>query len=419
MAEPEEGAEKSAVETLDTETDGDVVGEITTTTDEEAQALPQELVDGALEITPNDTAVDTDVLSTPKDTANEDQDSLIGALDTLLQQSEAVDAEVKVDLKSAERRRSSAAAGRKSLSGVALSEGGARSKNSVVSDLILEADDLELIPSSSEARGAPGLLNAVVITNVNEGIGYALTKCILEDAKYRPRKLFMAYKDFKEENAAYVKELEACYPGVVRMLLMNTSQDVEIERAVTEVGDTLGVRAGLTLLVNNCGRVEDCSDSDALWDATSRKLNTHMQRAVTDTVMVTQNFLRLLEKSAEYRVTYEVGVSRAMVVNVCHQLGEEVGESALIFHSYHYRVARDAIRSLTSLMADELASKKILVVAMLPGWANPMKHDVDMHLENDVEDEEMSAKLMWQTLCSLTAQEAGFMLNYDGMVMPW
>lgn len=130
-------------------------------------------------------------------------------------------------------------------------------------------------------------------------------------------------------------------------------------------------------------------------------------------VLMTQKLLPLLRKAADQKRSLPLGCGRAAIINMSFQFGS-IQSSMDCLKSYHYRAARAALNTVTTLMAMELKEYGILVAAIHPGWADTAATE-----ESAEEDRLSSMNNIWSTIMKMTEESAGMMHNYDGMVLPW
>lgn len=282
---------------------------------------------------------------------------------------------------------------------------------------------MEGTKSQNQSIEKEQVIDAILITNVNEGIGFDLMKCMLSDPFYVPQLLILAFSrtPTEAENDS-VKSIVTSDEGgqicSVKTLVLDTTSDEGIAEAFQSVSSDLEVlNLCLNALINNCGKVADPDDaggSRGSFLAESREsLNGHFDRAVTSSLMVAKAFLPLLQSAARLRSSRLLGLDRALIVNLCPQLGP-VLESRETLKSCHYRAARSALSTVTWLVAQELAELHVLVAAMVPGWSTSRQTPQDA----DSDEEDTAAKL-WATITELADDKAGLIVNYDGVVMPW
>ena len=128
---------------------------------------------------------------------------------------------------------------------------------------------------------------------------------------------------------------------------------------------------------------------------------------------MTKTFLPLLKKAADQKRSLPLGCGRAAVINISFQFNS-IQSSVACLKTYHYRAARAALNTVTTLMAMELKESGILVAAIHPGWADTGA------TEESAEEEQLTCMSnIWSTIMNMTEESAGIMHNYDGMVQPW
>lgn len=81
---------------------------------------------------------------------------------------------------------------------------------------------------------------------------------------------------------------------------------------------------------------------------------------------------------------------------------------------YYYRSSKAALNSIVKSLAIDLLSHNIKTVALHPGWVK-----TDMGGPNALIDPETSVIGMQQVINSLTKQQSGSFIDYQGKTIPW
>jgi NAD(P)-dependent dehydrogenase (short-subunit alcohol dehydrogenase family) len=157
----------------------------------------------------------------------------------------------------------------------------------------------------------------------------------------------------------------------------------------------------LDLLVNNAG-VSGGGTRDR-YEAVDPDTMEHVFRVNTvGPHLMTRAFADLLRDADD----------GATVVNVTSQLGSIARTSGGGWHSY--RASKAALNMCTRLQAADLTDDGVIVVAMHPGWVR-----TDMGGSNARLSTAESVAGMLEVVRSLTRDDAGQFLSYDGETLPW
>jgi NAD(P)-dependent dehydrogenase (short-subunit alcohol dehydrogenase family) len=130
-------------------------------------------------------------------------------------------------------------------------------------------------------------------------------------------------------------------------------------------------------------------------------------------------FLRLMRintlaplKLAEAFVDQVAASTRRIIALQSSIMGSNAGSMSGGF--YGYRASKAALNRIASTLAGELAGRGVIVVALHPGWARTRMGgpNADLAPEESVSGQQA-------LLAKLTPSDAGKLLRYDGVVLPW
>ena len=182
-----------------------------------------------------------------------------------------------------------------------------------------------------------------LVTGANRGIGYAIAQGLLK-ADFQV--IIGARSLEKGQEAA-----EKLNSSLVSAVEIDIAEDDSINNAFNELN---GKIERLDVLINNAGIYPD-NGFDILTidrDLLTKTLNVNTFGAIK----TTQIFLPLLEKA-----------DQARVINYSSGYGQLSGLSAGV---PSYCLSKLAVNGATIMLADALASKKITVNAVDPGWVS-------------------------------------------------
>jgi NAD(P)-dependent dehydrogenase (short-subunit alcohol dehydrogenase family) len=103
---------------------------------------------------------------------------------------------------------------------------------------------------------------------------------------------------------------------------------------------------------------------------------------------------------------------RRLIVNITSKMGSIADNSS--GGSYAYRTSKAALNMVAKSMAQDLATKRIIVVLFHPGWVR-----TDMGGPQALLPPKASVAGMRAKIATLTAADSGKFFNYDGKPLPW
>lgn len=129
-------------------------------------------------------------------------------------------------------------------------------------------------------------------------------------------------------------------------------------------------------------------------------------------LMLSKAFTPLLKKAAKNNSKDQLGVSRAVIVNMSSILGSIASNTDGSL--YHYRITKSGLNAATKSISIDFKTDGIMAVAMHPGWVK-----TDMGGEKAPMEVEESCKHMVNTIFNLNPSNNGGFIQFDGKALPW
>lgn len=129
-------------------------------------------------------------------------------------------------------------------------------------------------------------------------------------------------------------------------------------------------------------------------------------------LMLSKAFVPLLKKASKNNSKSELGISRAVIVNMSSILGSIASNTDGTL--YHYRVTKSGLNAATKSLSIDLKNDGIMAVSMHPGWVK-----TDMGGEKAPLEIVDSCSNMVKTISNLKPSHNGGFIQYDGKELPW
>lgn len=181
-------------------------------------------------------------------------------------------------------------------------------------------------------------------------------------------------------------------------------------QVVTQVEEIVGSQ-GLNVLFNSAGISPRSSFLGMRALKASELMDAYAVNCVAP-LMLSKAFIPLLKKAAKTNSKDQLGVSRAVIVNMSSILGSIAlnTDGSL----YHYRVTKSGLNAATKSISIDLKTDGIMAIALHPGWVK-----TDMGGEKAPMEVEESCKHIVDTIFNLKASNNGGFIQYDGKALPW
>ena len=235
------------------------------------------------------------------------------------------------------------------------------------------------------------IMQTILITGANRGIGLALTKEYLATGDCR-----VLASCRNPAGAAELNALAESHVGRLPILQLDVNDEASIKRAI----DAVKAEAGsLDLLINNAG-ISGSDRANDLGQLDSAEVASVITTNAVAPLIVTQACRGLLQKGDNPRVV--------MISSGMGSLADAGG------NSYAYRMSKAAMNMAARVLALDPALAGVTTVTMAPGW---VRTDMGGPSANLAPEE--SARAMLAVFSGLRAADSGKFFRYDGSELDW
>ncbi|XP_051995683.1 C-factor-like [Xyrauchen texanus] len=250
----------------------------------------------------------------------------------------------------------------------------------------------------------------VLITGANRGLGFEMVKQLLE-VPCPKRKIFACCRDPDGPKSEALRELVKKHPTVITIICLDVADPCSIKESAKKVGPLLG-KNGLNMLVNNAAMLAFGPMMSIPIEDMQNTFNTN----VMGPFLVIREYLPYLQTAAKARGTSGMSCDKAVVINISSTGGSITRMPSLYsrFPYIPYCVSKAGLNMLTALMAVELKPDEILCMALNPGWVRTEMGGEEAPLET-----RESVEGMLRVISSLTENEHGGFMDYNGQTLPW
>lgn len=235
----------------------------------------------------------------------------------------------------------------------------------------------------------------IFITGASRGIGLEFVKQYA--ALSTTKQIFATCRS--ESKATELKQL-ASNGNKIKILELEVRDYDKYEKVVDEVTKSVG-HDGLNLLINNAG-IHIKSD---FHDAKRDDMMEVYEVNVVAPLLLTRALTPLLQASAK-------AGHKTFVANISSKVGSIADNTS--GQMYAYRTSKAAFNQVSKSLSIQLKEYNIIVAPIHPGWVQ-----TDMGGPNAPIDTKTSVENMVRTFSSITPEQAGLLLNYDGTVIPY
>lgn len=231
-----------------------------------------------------------------------------------------------------------------------------------------------------------------LVTGGNRGLGLALVRALLA----RGDRVVAACRH--PGRATDLNRLTGEHPGRLRVLPLDVADPKSQAQLVHELPLALGDRddGRLDLLVNNAGVLHS---GERFGNVAARNLEDSFRTNALGPFLLTQALAPLL-------------ADHAKVANLSSQLGSIAGVSR--FGTPSYNISKAAQNMATALLAQALAERGIVVLALHPGWVQTEMGGKDATIA--AED---AAEGLLRVIDGAGRDESGRFLDFRGGTLPW
>lgn len=249
-------------------------------------------------------------------------------------------------------------------------------------------------------------MNSILITGCNRGLGLGLVKSLIKHEK-SPKYIFATCRNIDAANE--LRTLAASNKNI-HLLQIDLKDFDKYPKVFKQVEDVVKDE-GLNVLFNSAGISPRSSFLGLKALKANELIDTYTVNVVAP-LMLTKAFVPLLKKASDNNKSAELGVSRAVIINMSSILGSIASnvEGSL----YHYRVTKSGVNAATKSLSIDLKNDKIMVTAMHPGWVK-----TDMGGPKAPLEIEQSCDSMVNTIFNLKPSHNGAFIQYDGKSLPW
>ncbi|MGA8278459.1 MAG: SDR family oxidoreductase [Rhodanobacteraceae bacterium] len=227
-----------------------------------------------------------------------------------------------------------------------------------------------------------------LVTGANRGIGLEYVRQLLA----RGDRVIAACRT--PGRALDLTRLAGEYPGHLQVLPLSLPDPRSIGALARAVED-FDVR--IDLLVNNAGMLVD-----------GERFGAVEPKSLRDSIAVNAEGAFLLTQALAARLADDGG----KVVNMSSRLGSIA--LADRFRTPSYAISKAALNMTSRLLALVLAERRIIVVAMSPGWVR-----TDMGGEGAALAPEQSVGALLRVIGDLSSEDSGGFFGHDGEIIPW
>lgn len=232
-------------------------------------------------------------------------------------------------------------------------------------------------------------MKTTLITGANRGIGLEFSR------QYAADGWSVLACSRNPEKSDELNKLAAQYPELIKVLALDVSDHVQIERLAQELADE-----SIDLLINNAGiypksGVNSFGHTDyAEWMQVFR-INTMAPLKMAETFAAQ---LARSEQKTFVAITSKMG-----------SIEDNSGGG-----NYLYRSSKTAVNMVVKSLAIDLQSAGITSIVIHPGWVK-----TDMGGPNALISTEQSVSGMRQVISNLSMADSGKFFSYDDQEIPW
>ena len=254
------------------------------------------------------------------------------------------------------------------------------------------------------------MTKSVLITGGNRGIGLEFTRQFLKGNNLKFDKVIATCRN--KFDAKELNRLRDEYPSQLHIIKFDVVKWESYDNLVKEIEDIVGVENGLTLLINNAGILperEEIRDIDPECMIEAFKVNC------VAPIILSKFFLPLLKTASKISNFNGMKIERAGIVQISSDWGSikerETSESGSL---YPYRCSKTALNMAMKNLSIDLKKDKIFVTSLHPGWVK-----TDMGGSDGELTPEQSVKMMIETMFSLSDEDQGAFIDFNGDSLPW
>ena len=229
-----------------------------------------------------------------------------------------------------------------------------------------------------------------LVTGANRGLGLEFARQLLD----RGDRVIATCRQPGRANA--LNQLAGEYPGRLHVLPLDVAEPKSRAELVRELPLVLGEDARLDLLLNNAGVLHS---GERFGKVDAATLDDSLRTNASGPFLLTQALAPLLADGAT-------------VANLSSELGSIAGKDA--FRTPSYSISKAAQNMATAQLAQALATRGIVLVALHPGWVQTEMGGAGA----DVSPQDSAAGLL-AVVEGLGERDSGRFLDWRGQPLPW
>jgi len=238
-------------------------------------------------------------------------------------------------------------------------------------------------------------LPSVLITGANRGLGLGLVKVYLEDGWF----VYACSRNLQKADS--LNDLKESYPEHLLLFSLDVEDDSQVTKLAINIdGQPIDVLLNVAgyygrNIVTEPGGFQEFGSSD--YDDWQRIFNVNIVGPM---------------KVSEALIENVKAGSHKKIITLSSILGSIGGNNE--GNMYPYRASKAAVNAIMRSMAVDLAKYEIISIPLHPGWVR-----TDMGGPSADLDVSTSVKGMKHVIDSLTIEDSGSYLVYDGSKLPW
>lgn len=232
-------------------------------------------------------------------------------------------------------------------------------------------------------------MKTTLITGANRGIGLEFSR------QYAAEGWRVLACSRNPEKSDELNKLAAQYPELIKILALDVSDHVQVERLGQELSDE-----SIDLLINNAG-IYPKSDANGFGHTDYAEWMQIFRINTMAPLKMAETFATQLARSKQktfVTITSKMGC-----------IGDNSGGG-----NYLYRSSKTAVNMVVKSLAIDLQSAGITSILIHPGWVK-----TDMGGSNAFISTEQSVSGMRKVIGNLTMADSGKFFSYDGKEIPW
>ena len=242
-------------------------------------------------------------------------------------------------------------------------------------------------------------IRTALVTGANRGIGLEFTRQLLA------RGAHVVATCRHPGKAAALNAMGGAYPGRLHVLPLDVASEKSRAELVRELPLVLGKDGRLDLLINNAGVLHSGERFGQLAQAT---LEDSLRINAIGPLLLAQALAPLLRDSDGLAGA----ATGAVIANLSSQLGSIAGMTR--FGTPSYAISKAAQNMASAQLAQALAARGIVVLALHPGW---VKTDMGGEKAPDAPADAVAGML--RLIVAATPAQSGGFFGWQGKPLPW